>query len=57
MRYPWQESMFLPGGAVVRLDRASSVPKHELTLGRTPWGLPREGGTSPSPKDPTTANG
>ena len=57
MRYAWQESIFLSWGAVESDDRAFSVPKHGLTLGRTPWGLPREGGTAPSPKDPTTANG
>ena len=57
MRYPWQELMFFVWGATVSGGRTFFVPKHGLTLGRTPWGLPREGGTAPSPKDPTTANG
>ena len=56
MRYPWQELMFLPGGAVESDDRAFSVPKHGLTLGRSPWGLPREGGTAPRPATPKVAN-
>ena len=30
---------------------------HRWFFGRTPWGLPREEGTAPSPKGPTTANG